>query len=204
MHARRRAFSLVETVVVVGITVFLAAILLSYSRTSEKQIVFFKEQAVLAAALSRAKSYAVDTFQPSVVVSPGYQPTESTEKICGWGIHFEQDGYVLFRDMLALDGKCTATSTATGYVPSFTPDTFPEAFEQILFGQNSVRLADFRFDGVPAALPIDAVFIPPDPKTSFYANGKATANELTFTLTLADGSRTTKFVINKIGQISIE
>lgn len=82
----RGGFTLVELLVVIAVLTVLSAVLIQYSRTGERQLVLFREQSKLVAALSQTKSLALTTFnQPDVP--------------CGYGMHFSAPrSYILFRD----------------------------------------------------------------------------------------------------------
>ncbi len=82
-------FTLVETMVAIAISLILSTMLLSYNRSSEKQIVLFREQAVLVGFLNRAKSLAVEKFN---------QNTQA----CAFGVYFPGGGskeFILFQDL---------------------------------------------------------------------------------------------------------
>lgn len=85
----RKGFTLIELLVVIAVLTVLSAILIQYSRTGERQLILFREQSKLVAALSQAKSLALITFnRPDVP--------------CGYGMHFVAPRtYILFRDSAA-------------------------------------------------------------------------------------------------------
>ena len=82
-------FTLVEAVVVVGITIILTSIMITYSRGSEQQILFFREQSLITSSILQAKGFAIHTFQPDF--QPQFTGTESITPICGWGVHVEEE-----------------------------------------------------------------------------------------------------------------
>ena len=71
---RDGGFTLVETLVVVGIMMIMTATLIAYTRSSGKQIVLYTEQAKLIGILNRAKSLALQR--------------ENAEAFCAYGIRF--------------------------------------------------------------------------------------------------------------------
>ena len=84
-----RAFTLVEMLVVMAIIAVISASLILYSRTGERQIILFKDQALIVAALSRAKSLSVATFGQAGVP-------------CGYGVHFETPRkFLIFKDLVS-------------------------------------------------------------------------------------------------------
>lgn len=82
-----RGFTIIEILVSLGIMAFLTSLLLLYSRTGERQIALFKEQAGLISAVLRAKSLAIQTFSEQAPA-------------CGYGIHFSaaDNNFTLFKD----------------------------------------------------------------------------------------------------------
>lgn len=80
-------FTLVEMLVVMAVIAVVSTSLILYSRTGERQIILFKDQASIVAALSRAKSLSVATFGQAGVP-------------CGYGVHFEAPRkFLLFKDL---------------------------------------------------------------------------------------------------------
>ena len=67
-------FTLVETLVVIGILMLLTTSLIAYTRSSGKQIVLYTEQAKLIGALNKAKSLALQR--------------NMAESVCAYGIRF--------------------------------------------------------------------------------------------------------------------
>jgi len=67
-------FTLVETLVVIGILMVLTTTLIAYTRSSGKQIVLYTEQAKLIGILNRAKSLALQR--------------NMAETVCAYGVRF--------------------------------------------------------------------------------------------------------------------
>lgn len=82
-----RGFTIIEILVSLGIMGLLTSLLLLYSRTGERQIALFREQAGLVGAVLRAKSLAIQTFSEQAPA-------------CGYGIRFSaaNNSYILFKD----------------------------------------------------------------------------------------------------------
>lgn len=84
-----RGFTLVEAMIAVAITMVLSTMLLTYNRSSEKQIVLFRDQAVLVGFLNRAKALAVEKFNKE-------------PRVCAFGLYFPPDSpreFILFQDL---------------------------------------------------------------------------------------------------------
>jgi prepilin-type N-terminal cleavage/methylation domain-containing protein len=71
----RRGFSLVELIVVVGVTALLAGVLVSYNSQGRSQVALSVERAKIAQVIGRARSLAISTYLQN--------PTD-----CGFGVQF--------------------------------------------------------------------------------------------------------------------
>jgi len=83
-------FTIIETLVVISVIVFLSSFLIFYSRTGENQIILFSEQSKLITALNRTKSLSIQTF-------------DSSQSSCAFGMHFSpaENAFLIFRDLAA-------------------------------------------------------------------------------------------------------
>lgn len=98
----RLGFTLIETLVVVAITVLLSGVLFVYNRSSDNQVVLAAEQARVAGFLFRAKSFAL---QKNI--------RHGDAAACGFGVYFERPRrLVLFEDLPAAGGACGTNSKA--------------------------------------------------------------------------------------------
>ena len=87
----RSGFSLIEIIVVISITILLSSLVIGYGRSSGKQLVLFRDQAVIAGVLNRARALAIEKF---------YEPEPDFDN-CAFGLHFDNGSreYILFRDL---------------------------------------------------------------------------------------------------------
>ena len=88
---RQKGFTLVEVMISISIAMVISTMLLSYNRSSEKQIVLFREQAALVGFLNRAKTLAVEKFNEDPLA-------------CAFGLYFpasEPKKFILFQDLQA-------------------------------------------------------------------------------------------------------
>ncbi|KKU94356.1 MAG: hypothetical protein UY26_C0002G0138 [Candidatus Jorgensenbacteria bacterium GW2011_GWA1_48_13] len=139
----REGFSLFEMVVVVGITVLLSAITLTYNRSSERQLILFKDQAVVVGLLNRAKSLAIQKYQNPAITADYV--------FCAFGLHLEAPrDVILFADLG--EGSCDPTNANYRYDAGVVP---PEALE--------TKSLDVRneFSGLPEG-GLDILFIAPE------------------------------------------
>jgi len=141
-------FTLIETMVVIAITAILAALTIAYNRSSEKQIALFKDQAVVAGALDRAKAFALERFK------------SGTETACAFGVHIDATGvagapFTIFQDLPA----CNNTYDEPGEkLETLTLDPrieFREVTKQsILFRTPYLEVVDAPPEGIQITLGI--------------------------------------------------
>lgn len=166
-----KGFTVLEMLVVISIMALLTSLLILYSRTGENQVILFREQARLITALNRAKSLSVQLYN-------------APETPCGFGVHFSQNSFLIFRD-LAPD---CANATHTYNDPS-------ELFEDY---QLSSKI---RFRPLDSGLTLsDIVFVPPDPKTII--DDDPNKSEATVILETLDGKASVEIKVNNAGQIT--
>lgn len=176
---RNAGYSLVELLIVVGITIFLSGVILAYNRSSERQIVLYRDQALIIGLLNRAKSLAAQKFNPTG------SPTDTP---CAFGLHFDEasKNFYLFQDIGS--GGCD-TPRAVGFD-----------------GEESAELIEtFSLDGrlefsdIPAG-GFDVMFVAPDlnVSTTLFSGFPITVNIRVFGETLE-----APITISSAGQISI-
>lgn len=145
----RSGFTLIETIVVLAIGVFLFGLTIAYNRSSNDQLLVFTEQARIVGFLNRAKSFALE------------KRTGLAADICAFGIHFQppvagldgQGSFILFQD-LPNDGLSC-------------PDGANGEFDG-LAEQREVLPVDAKVE--IEAFPGNVVFEPPYLQTSYAAN----------------------------------
>src|SRR3989344_3199887 len=81
----RRAFTLIEILVVISVITMLSAFVLTYNATSRNQVALRIEQAELVQTISRAKSLALATYN-------------KPEVPCGYGVYinYSENNYAIF------------------------------------------------------------------------------------------------------------
>ena len=159
-RARARAwsltgFTLVEMLVVVGITSMLAGAILSYTATSRDRVALSVEEAKLAQTISRAKSLALTTYARDEIP-------------CGYGVslNYDANAYELFAYTPPLkedgtEGRCGVILTLDDANKSerelfaFSPN--------VVFGEGEERLEH-------------VLFVPPRPSTWIWRLGDTTTS----------------------------
>lgn len=172
----RKGFTLVEVLVVIGITTLLSGVILSYTSSSRDQVALYVEEAKLAQTISRAKSLAIATY--------GHLPAP-----CGYGVrvYYGSNSYELFS--YGADISCSE-------LPSpLIEDDMVEVVTYKL--PPNVR---FRPHAQDAAGTI--FFLPPDPTTSIWQEGfNATSTDAKIYLTTSQGTAAV-VAVRSSGQIT--
>ena len=200
---KNAGFSLVEALVVISITVVLTGILVVHSKTSEKQIIFFREQSILISAILRAKAFSIETFQPEL--QPGLPTPSGANRVCGWGVYFDKAAsqVILFSDLAPGGGSASCTNANTMYTPGLN-----EKFESITFDPSVIIDCVGVNPGagqpcVPNFNQLNVTFVPPDPTIVF--NPGTGGGEAVIVLKLNDPSqpRTSTIRISQAGQVGV-
>ncbi len=149
---KQGGFTLVEILVVLGITSLLAGMVLTYSAKGRNQVALYVESAKIAQILLKAKSFAIATFNnPNVP--------------CGYGVrvNFDENSYSLFsykpsdcRTISNIDTSQDAIDTGIyKVIETFAiPKTIAYSSDQSDFPS-----AEYVF------------FLPPDPRTLIWVRG---------------------------------
>lgn len=153
---QEKGFTLIETLIVVGITIMLSVVVLGYNRSTDADLALFRDQAIVIGSVNRAKALAIEKFN-----SPG---------ACGFGVHFSEysRSFFIFEDQNMNPGSDCRNNGA------YLGTGMYEAGEEI----NPTFMLDRRFrfwlyveDAAGFGSQIergefDILFIPPDPTTT--------------------------------------
>ena len=153
----RQGFTINEILVVLAITVFLSGMLLSYNRSSEKQITLFKDRSYIVGVLNRSKSLAEERF-----IGSGGQ------NACAFGVRIDitSQKLVLFQDIKPGTDVFTCKNLNGTYSPSEdTPGFFysgssPELLEEYALSPRVIMTASAGGSNVSAIA--DILFVPPE------------------------------------------
>lgn len=186
-----KGFSMVEILAVLGIMSLLTGVLIVYSRTGERQILLFREQAKIINVVLRAKSLALNTY-----IEEGSP--------CAYGVHFDPalKEIRIFRDLDANGLTDDCDSTDPGLIPDniYTPSASspnPEDLDPPIVEKLDQILSFAEPLGIT-----DIVFIPPNPDIIITPD-PAPNNEGSIELISPDGS-SKKIKINNFGQVTVE
>jgi prepilin-type N-terminal cleavage/methylation domain-containing protein len=170
----RRAYTLIELIVVIAITGLISGIMLVYGGVGREQINLSLEAVKIAQMISRAKALAVATYtDPS---SP-----------CGFGVHFD---YSARKYSLRSYRTSPGCESVLGIASSAVLNEFDLgtglAWQR---GGDSIE---------------DVVFIPPDPKVYLFSNGTLLPGGVSGKVYLltsgGEGART--ITVNPAGQVT--
>lgn len=202
----RSGFTLIEMLITIGIFMLLTGLLIPYSRKGERQILLFREQALVHGALIYARNLAIEKFQV------GGQP------VCGWGVHFDRaaNRYAVFRDnphpLFGCDRSNKIWDSPADELVSFHVDAASAARDPA-----SVRVRFGVFEPTIITNAFDILFVAPEqfvflngcsPSPPGIPNGVCTLSPAPDTVRIvletSDGAFTKAIEMNKAGQINLE
>jgi len=176
--ARRiEGFTLIESIVVVAITVMLMGVFIGYSRSSNDQLVLFQNQARVVGALNQAKSLALQKL--------------NVPEACAFGVYFSgltpglpENEFILFQDNTS-DGDCRGSVyKASGrYEPG-------EEIEKMTLDNG------FRFSGAWSEKGENIIFIPPE------LTIMSSDVELPVSITITGRGKSNTVTVSESGQIT--
>lgn len=172
----RKGFTLVEIIIVVGITAILAGVILTYTSNSRNQVALFVEQAKLAQTVSRTKSLAITTYT-------------KTNPPCGYILQIDYDAqsYSVYPYTVAAGTPCGVKTMADIQKgDAVSTDKMPI----------NVRLDPSGEEAIDTVL-----FLPPDPQTWIWKLGfLATSTQGQIHLTTQGGA--VSIGVSRAGQIT--
>jgi len=177
-----KGFTIIEIIIVMGISMILLTIIISFTSSSDKYVTLFSDQSKLVAAITRAKSLSIQTFISDI----------ATEKVCGYGVYFpgiSTKDFIFFKDAPEFPAtECIENNVYTGN-KRFDP---AEAT-----GEDSLS-ESIKFQ----SLPLDSVlFIPPEPKTVIMPGSPP---EALIVLSTEDDSAQAAVKVTSVGQITTQ
>ncbi|MEK7636052.1 MAG: prepilin-type N-terminal cleavage/methylation domain-containing protein [Patescibacteria group bacterium] len=145
-----RGFTLIELVIVIGIVGVLTGGMVFYSRSAERQIILFRDQAKIVEALLRAKSLTISTYS-------------DIDASCGYGVSFNEPrkAIIIFKD-LAINPDCSDADNQyrfNGVDGDYTCDigdpALNECVEKLTLDDQTIEFSSLTLR--------DIVYIPPNP-----------------------------------------
>ncbi|MEK7193236.1 MAG: hypothetical protein AAB652_00400 [Patescibacteria group bacterium] len=199
-HYFLTGFTVIELLVVVGITASLASLLVVYGGSARQFNTISVEQAKIGQVILRAKSLAVATFnQPPVP--------------CGYGVAFNavSSTYTLFsydvyvgnkKDCGTINVIHTNNPQPSDCGPGFDPSSPPpRCYIEI---ETHALNSGLKFDSAGNTDAMDFVFFrPPDPRTYLFPDPPRISEKRVYLKTL-DGGVSRVVTVNLAGQISFQ
>jgi len=182
-QGRQDGFTLLELLVVIGITAVLLSMTLGYSRESTRQLALTSTQAKMLSLINRAKFLSIETFFGG--------GRSGDQRICAYGVMVDTSSQemFIFQDL-----------SGTGNCPGDSNGSYNEG-EKLSGELNEVNLQDTLVTFTEDTNLSEAVFIPPDPKTKI---NKDDTTEAKIGVKIREGKGQFTITVNNAGQIKTE
>ena len=202
-RASRAAFTLVEMLVVIGITALVSAAAIMYSNVGQNEVALTVETAKIAQLVLQARELALDTYS-------------GTGGACAYGVHFDLTSVPQTYSLFAFapgGGPCpsAATVASTTALSSAVMVQYEPSSWHLQPGQG-VRLFARGDAGIPSScqnILTDVLFYPPVPATliSLASNPNETFSSPTpsvssICLQTVDGKNAAVITLNPAGQVN--
>ncbi len=176
----QNGFTLLEILVVVGITVVLTSMVAGYSREGGRQLALVATETKMLNLLSRAKFLSVETFFGG--------GRSGNQRICAYGLKVDASGQemFIFQD-LSSTGKC----------PGDSDGSYNEG-ERLTGELNEIKLQDALVAFTGETDLKEVIFIPPDPQTKI---NNSSISEASIRVKIKEGSGQFVITVNNAGQI---
>lgn len=184
IKSKEGGFTLLEILVVVGITVVLTSMVAGYSREGGRQLALVATETKMLNLLSRAKFLSVETFFGG--------ERSGQQRICAYGVRVDtsQQEMFIFQD-ISSEGKCP---------PTVGRDTYDEG-ERLTGELNEVKLGNTSVVFAGDTDLKEAIFIPPDPQTKIKRTDDSNVEEAKLSVKIKEGAGSFVITVNKYGQI---
>lgn len=178
-------FTLLEILVVVGITVVLTSMVAGYSREGGRQLALVSTETKMLNLLSRAKFLSVETFFGG--------GRSGDQRICAYGVKVDVSSQemFIFQDLSSTPG-CLPDN------PRGNNDgKYSDISERLAGELNEVKLTNATLAFGETDLS-EVIFIPPDPKTKI---NNSNISEASIKVKIKEGNGQFVITVNNAGQI---
>ncbi len=178
-------FTLLEILVVVGITVVLTSMIAGYSREGGRQLALAATETKMLNLLSRAKFLSVETFFGG--------GRSGDQRICAYGVRVDTSGQemFIFQDLSSTPGCLPDNPLGNN------DGTYSGIGERLVGELNEVKLTNTILAFGETDLS-EVIFIPPDPRTKI---NNSNISEASIRVKIKEGSSQFVITVNNAGQI---
>ncbi len=173
---KNSGFTLIEMLIVLGVTILLSGLLIIYSRESEDFSLILRTRTQVISDINRAKNLAINS-----------QTVENNQPTCGYGIYFNtsNNSYIIFAD---LSSNCEKSTHIRNSADTKDIETIPLP-SKIVLSKSDIQ---------------QVFFLPPDPTVYFEPpisdNGTNPQAKITFNKA-SDNEIAFQIFINPIGRV---
>lgn len=183
-RASTRGFTLIEMIVVIGITAIMSSILVGYSREGNRQLILTNTEAKLISLANRAKFLSIETFFENTGAG------SDGRIVCAYGVKVDRSA----REIFIFQDRASVCPANNEY-DSGVDIRLNSELDSIRLDPASVSMTD--------ATNLNTVmFIPPDP--DIIINNNTSNQSASVVIQLVGSSKSFKMSINKAGQIKTE
>ena len=199
----KKGFTLIEALIVIGITAMLSSFAIVYTHIGQNQITLSIEESKIAQLILEARELSIATYSANNIT-------------CAYGVHFDfaSSTYSLFSYNVAATSSAYPTRPVC---PSIASTTAPGAAipinnnDEYASGSWKVHVAPgvaLDDNGFASDTIQEVLFYPPDPATFVILSGATTtfqvpASEAYVYLSTSDGSAFRTISVNSVGQVSL-
>lgn len=182
-YLNRDGFTVVEMLVVLGVTAVLASIFVSQSGLLRDQVVLFREEAQVIQSLFKAKTFSIQVLE---------EEEGGGKSGCGYGVYFENTGeelngkYTIYYRKRNIDGTCPLGG-------EIRYDGTTNIIDKGIFNLDSKVF--IRGDSA-----VNFVFIPPYPE--IFIDGESNKDGKVFLCLKIQTDFCRMIEVNKVGQIT--
>ena len=184
-----KGFTLIELLVVIGVIGVLTGSLAFYSRSAERQIILFRDQAKIMGALLKAKSLSISTYSEA-------------DAPCGYGVHINRamKVIIIFKDLVNIGDNCINADNA--YTGNYDCDSTDVSSDFNLAECEEKSTLDELIDFSDSTTLENIVYMPPNPDVIINNDGAMNSALIKIQIFNGTGDKTITVINN--GQITTQ